>query len=75
MLSEREKKQLRLERLTAMLKQANEALAGCGQYIEANDPNRKVLEEIVQSNNVVLSQEYDALHEDSLKYPSIITID
>lgn len=62
MISNRMTTELRLERLVAMLKQSNDLLCGMGQYVAEKDPNRKVLEEVIASNAVVIDQELDAMH-------------
>lgn len=61
-MSERERNNLRIERLIAMLHQSNTVLLGMGQYIAATDENREVLVEVIASNQEVLNQELDSQH-------------
>lgn len=73
-MSDREQKQLRIERLTALLRQANEIIIGLGSYVPSYDSNRKVMEEVVATNHVVLEEEQEALRMEELKTNHIITL-
>jgi hypothetical protein len=61
-LSNTEEKKLRIERLVALLNQSNDLLIGLGQYVGDKDSNRKVMEEVIASNRVVIDQELDTMH-------------
>lgn len=61
-LSNNEEKKLRIERLVALLNQSNDLLIGLGQYVGDKDSNRKVMEEVIASNRVVIDQELDTMH-------------
>jgi len=71
-LSDRQHTQMRMERLVALLAQANEALIQMGSYIPNTDPNRVVLEEVIKTNHVVVQEESEALRRDEAKYSPII---